>query len=48
MKQKFINYGIQIKKIDEDFFEQCVVEHLREHLGWEHLYEPSVDNVEIE
>ena len=32
MEQEHIKYEIQTEKIDEDFFEQCVVEHMSEQV----------------
>lgn len=31
-----------VKVFNEDFYEQCVVEHMVEELGYEHLYGPDV------
>ena len=35
------NYSIL--NIDEDFYEQAIIEHLTESLGYTHLYGPDVE-----
>lgn len=35
-------YKYEIKHINEDFFENAIIEHLRDNLGYEHLYGPDV------
>ena len=36
------NYHVTPIHMDEDFYEQVVIEHLRDDLGYEHLYGPDV------
>ena len=36
------NYHVTPFHMDEDFYEQVVIEHLRDDLGYEYLYGPDV------
>ncbi len=35
-------FEYEVVKIDEDFYEHAIIQHMQETLGWEHLYGPDV------
>lgn len=36
------SYEVVSSAFNEDFYEQCVIEHMTEELGYTHLYGPNV------
>jgi type I restriction enzyme R subunit len=40
------DYSFSAIPINEDFFEQAIVEYMVEHLGYEHLYGPDVERTD--
>lgn len=36
------SYEVVSSAFNEDFYEQCVIEHMTEELGYTHLYGPDV------